>query len=192
MVGEFCIGVLALQGAFLKHQEQLAALGVKTVEVRVPSDLDCCRGLILPGGESTVMTKLIHSNNLLKPLLQFSALFPIFGTCAGMILMSREGILDLIDITVVRNAYGRQKSSFFTELTLDLPEPAKMEAFFIRAPQIKSLHSNEISILAKVGEVPVLVQQGRHLACAFHPELTKDLTLHRYFVQICTYDKIIH
>lgn len=186
MVGSLPIGVLALQGAFHKHQEILTQLGAQVIEVRFPFDLEHCRGLILPGGESTVISKLITENKLKDPLLKFSKKYPVFGTCAGMILMSKGGILDLMEITVKRNAYGRQKSSFMTELTLYLDKPSKASAFFIRAPQIQSIHSEKVRILASLEKEPVLVQQGHHIACAFHPELVNDSTLHEYFIRLAS------
>ncbi|MCH9627577.1 MAG: Pyridoxal 5'-phosphate synthase subunit PdxT [Chlamydiales bacterium] len=170
MVGK--IGVLALQGAFAKHLEVLQRLRVESLEVRTQTDLEVCDGLILPGGESTVM----HSLNTL-PLASYKK--PIFGTCAGMILMAHLGLLD---ITVERNAYGPQAHSFSKDLTVYLDKPHTVHALFIRAPRIESIHSAEVQVLA---DTPVMVRQGNYLATTFHPELTNDPCIHHYFVEIC-------
>ncbi len=170
MVGK--IGVLALQGAFAKHREMLQQIGVASLEVRTPGDLEACDGLILPGGESTVM----HSLNTL-PLATFAK--PIFGTCAGMILMAHLGLLE---ITVERNAYGRQAHSFSKDLTVYLERAHTVHAIFIRAPRITSILSPDVQVLA---DTPVIVRQGNYLATTFHPELTNDPCIHHYFVEIC-------
>lgn len=170
MVGK--IGVLALQGAFAKHREMLDRINVPSLEVRTPKELAQVDGLIIPGGESTTMLKL---NEL--PLTEFDR--PIFGTCAGMILMAHLGFLD---ITVERNAYGRQCDSFSTDLTVHLAKPHTIHAIFIRAPRVIEIQLPEVKVLA---ETPVLLRQGDYLASAFHPELTKDPAIHHYFVQIC-------
>ncbi|MCC5832552.1 MAG: pyridoxal 5'-phosphate synthase glutaminase subunit PdxT [Chlamydiales bacterium] len=166
------MGVLALQGAFSKHCEMLARLGVPSLEVRTPDQLAIVDGLIIPGGESTTMWRL---NDL--PLKEFNR--PIFGTCAGMILMARLGLLD---VTVERNAYGRQCASFSTELTLYLDKLHTMRAIFIRAPRVTEIHSPDVRLLA---DTPVLIRQGDYLASSFHPELTNDPAIHHYFIQIC-------
>lgn len=166
------IGVLALQGAFAKHCEMLTTLGVSSIEVRTKEQLDQVDGLIIPGGESTTMWRL---NEL--PLANFDR--PIFGTCAGMILMARLGLLD---VTVERNAYGRQCASFSTDLTVYLDQPYTLHAIFIRAPRVRAIHSPQVQLLA---DTPVLIRQGDFLASAFHPELTNDPLIHHYFVQIC-------
>jgi pyridoxal 5'-phosphate synthase pdxT subunit len=177
------IGVLALQGAFAKHCQALKRLEVDPILVKYPAELEKCVGLILPGGESTTMTRQIEAMDLASPLRAFALCFPIFGTCAGMILMAQEGVLNLLDITVVRNGYGRQCDSF--QVPLKLPfSPHPLQAFFIRAPRIVHIHSPLVDVLASHAGEPVCVQQGRHLAASFHPELTSDLTLHDYFLQI--------
>lgn len=175
MVGK--IGVLALQGAFSKHCEMLKRLNIDSIEVRRAENLDSIIGLIIPGGESTAMNRL---NDL--PLATFRK--PIFGTCAGMILLSQFGLLD---IGIQRNAYGRQSHSFSTKVDIKLDSgPAhRFHTIFIRAPQITSVHSNEIKILSSYQGHPILVRQGENLGCAFHPELTNDPLIHHYFVQIC-------
>lgn len=186
------LGVLALQGAFAKHCEKLKMIGVETYEVRKPHELQFCDGLIIPGGESTTISKQMAFIGMEGPLLQFASTKPCFGTCAGLILMSSEvegkevSPLGLIDISVTRNAYGRQSDSFTTHVNLQIGSNSLIacEATFIRAPMI-SRCGNEVSILAKHEGRPVLVQQGRHLAATFHPELTEDLSVHRHFCSLC-------
>jgi pyridoxal 5'-phosphate synthase pdxT subunit len=172
------IGLLALQGAFAKHEEALKKLGVETVQVRYADDLNQCQAMIIPGGESTVMHHHLKERHLIEPLKSFAQSRPIFGTCAGMILMANEGLLD---ISISRNAYGRQSASFSTQLSLSFTDQP-IEAFFIRAPRIRAILSPNVAILATLGNEPVLVQQGLHLAASFHPELTNNLTIHQYFV----------
>ncbi|MEZ5315415.1 MAG: pyridoxal 5'-phosphate synthase glutaminase subunit PdxT [Chlamydiales bacterium] len=170
------IGVLALQGAFSKHIEMLRQIDVSAVEVRRMSQLDDVDGLIIPGGESTTIWKL---NDL--PLANFPR--PIFGTCAGMILLARLG---LVEVTIERNAYGRQYASFSTHLDVYLDTPQKIHAIFIRAPRITAIHSSKVILLAKT---PVLVRQENYLASAFHPELTKNPAIHHYFIKMCKDNK---
>lgn len=178
------IGILALQGAFAKHIEMLASIGVSSFEVRYPHELSQCNGLILPGGESTTMTRQIIEMGFTDPLKTFAKRTPLFGTCAGMILMARKGILDLLDITVERNGYGRQCDSFSADLDLTFSKTT-CPAFFIRAPRISHVHSENVKILATHREEAVCVRQGKHLAAAFHPELTQDAAVHKYFVDMC-------
>lgn len=178
MVVGMSIGVLALQGAFVKHEQMLKELGVQHLQVRYPHELARCDGLIIPGGESTTMTYQIQELNFLDPLKEFAKDHPIFGTCAGMILMAREGILSLLDISITRNAYGRQCASFLVDLH-------GIPALFIRAPRISKIYSAKVAVLMKHADEPVLIQQGLHLASAFHPELTKDLRIHKYFTKLC-------
>jgi pyridoxal 5'-phosphate synthase pdxT subunit len=185
------IGVLALQGAFAKHIERLKELKVKAVEVRVPSDLLLCDALIIPGGESTVMMKQIRFIKMEKPLAEFALTKPLFGTCAGLILMSKEIIGDkmvpfnLVDVAVERNAFGRQADSFRTDLQVVLKpgHTKQVPALFIRAPRIRSV-GEEVKVLAEFEGEAVLIQQGRHLACTFHPELTDDTTIHAHFLKL--------
>lgn len=178
MVGKPCIGVLALQGGFHKHLEKLRELDVEAKTVRRSQELWSCDGLILPGGESTTISSLLDE---LRPHLRaFGAERPLMGTCAGMILMVKENLLSL---AIRRNAYGRQTDSFSTSLTTHLPDgECSVQAIFIRAPQIQGILSNDVKVLATHKSIPVLVEQGKHLAMAFHPELSSDLTLHRYFL----------
>jgi 5'-phosphate synthase pdxT subunit len=171
------IGVLALQGGFALHLSMVQKAGAFPIEVRYPEDLDACDALILPGGESTTLHHLIGTNGLFSPLVALSEKKPLFGTCAGMILMSRYNILD---IAVQRNAFGRQKDSFRTKISMD---NTIIDAVFIRAPRIKAVLSSNVQVLASYQGEPICVQQGLHLGCSFHPELTSDLTIHQYFVR---------
>lgn len=185
------VGVLALQGDFHKHAEMLHSLGVDVQEVRRVSELLACDGLIIPGGESTTMMRQIESMEMRGPLLDFARYHPVFGTCAGLILMSHEAKpfpfipLQLLAVEVERNAFGRQIESFQADISLELkPGEAKtFPAFFIRAPRVRGL-SPETKILATFEGEPVLVQQGWHVGSSFHPELTGDATIHRYFLEI--------
>ncbi|NGX53407.1 MAG: Pyridoxal 5'-phosphate synthase subunit PdxT [Chlamydiae bacterium] len=173
------IGILALQGAFARHQQIMDTLGVDTLQVRRPSELELCDGLILPGGESTTMTHLLQAEGMWPALEQFAKDKPVFGTCAGMILMTQLGLLD---IAIERNGYGRQIHSFSTSLSISLSGGCKeIEALFIRAPRITKVESAKIDVLGKYQDEPVFIQQGYHLATTFHPELTDDPRVHRYF-----------
>ena len=181
------IGVLGLQGAYAKHLAVLQQLVVQAVDVRKPGDLEECHGLIIPGGESTTMTKLINEIDMHDALLKFSVDRPVFGTCAGMILMAakvddgRVKTLNLLDIEVERNAYGRQIDSFIDELDVTTNGQAfSMRGVFIRAPRIKNM-GDGVEVLASVNGEPVLVQEGHHMAAAFHPELTGETRIHNYF-----------
>ena len=181
------IGVLGLQGAYAKHLAILQQLDVQAVDVRKPGDLEECHGLILPGGESTTMTKLINEIDMHDALLKFSVDRPVFGTCAGMILMAakvddgRVKTLNLINIEVERNGYGRQIDSFIDELDVTTNGQAfSMRGVFIRAPRIKNM-GDGVEVLASVNGEPVLVQEGHHMAAAFHPELTGETRIHNYF-----------
>ena len=181
------IGVLGLQGAYAKHLAILQQLHLKAVDVRKPNDLEECHGLIIPGGESTTMTKLINEIDMHGALLKFSVDRPVFGTCAGMILMAtkvdddRVKTLNLMNIEVERNGYGRQIDSFIDELDVTTNGQAfSMRGVFIRAPRIKNM-GEEVEVLASVNGEPVLVQEGHHMAAAFHPELTGETRIHNYF-----------
>jgi 5'-phosphate synthase pdxT subunit len=186
------IGILALQGAVAPHRAKLAALGLEAPPVRLAADLDGCAGLILPGGESTTMLKLMHDYALIPALLDFGRRRPLWGVCAGSILLAEhvenpaQESLALLPITVRRNAYGRQNESFIARLTLKLPgeAPSDQEAVFIRAPQITAV-SPGVAVLAEHGGLPVVVQHGRHLASTFHPELSAGDRLHRHFAGLC-------
>lgn len=193
------VGVLALQGAFAKHIEMLKSLKVHAIEVKKAEDLDNCDALIIPGGESTTMTHQMHFIRLREKLKEFAHTKPIFGTCAGLILISSE-ILEsemkpfgLIDIKVLRNAFGRQIDSFKADISLELnlKKPIIFPAMFIRAPRIKEW-GKEVEILASFEGEPVLVKQGYHLGATFHPELTKDTSIHRYFLNLVQASKKSH
>lgn len=177
------IGVLALQGAFAKHVAMMQKLSVPAIEVRSKEELFSVDGLILPGGESTVMSRLIQEAELLEPLRSFAKEYPVFGTCAGMILLSKQGVCPTLDISVERNAYGRQIDSFSTLIDLLPPLSASFAATFIRAPKIKQIHSSRIKVLALHKNTPILIQQEYHLAASFHPELTNDPKIHHYFLE---------
>ncbi len=184
------VGVLALQGAFAKHQDALERLGVTTLQVRKPVDLLLCDGLIIPGGESSTIFRQMKYIELINPLLEFAKTKPIFGTCAGLILMSKKIMnfplepFGILDVVVERNAYGRQIASFSTEI--DIPTLLnKCDALFIRAPRIVQC-GPDVQILATYEDEPVLVQQGHHLGATFHAELTTDTVVHEYFLSIIT------
>lgn len=193
------VGVLALQGDFSKHIEMLKSLNVNAIEVRKPSDLALCNGLIIPGGESTTMLRHLNQNDFFEKLKDFSKEHPLFGTCAGLILMSEKVIghqmdtLGLLEIQVERNAFGRQAESFQVtlELHLEKGKSKPIEAIFIRAPRIKNISSN-VKILANYNEEPVLVKQGIHLGAAFHPELTTGTFVHQYFIEMIQKNIKIH
>lgn len=178
------IGVLALQGDFEAHRRALAEAGAETVEVRRGSELASIDGLVIPGGESTTMLKLLHLENLLEPLRKFGERKPIFGTCAGAILLAKEvsspkqESLGLVDIEVERNAYGRQLQSRVDSIDVD---GKRAEAVFIRAPVIRKVGPG-VKVLATYHGDPVLVEQGRHLVATFHPELTADRSVQTRFL----------
>ncbi len=166
------VGVLALQGAFAKHQQMLSKLGVASIQVRTEAQLAQCCGLIIPGGESTTLE--IVGKNLLEAITHFEG--PIFGTCAGAILMAKLGLLD---IDVLRNGYGRQIASEQTSIQMG---EVTLEALFIRAPIITHVGAS-VHILATYNNQPVVVESGRYLAATFHPELTEETHLHERFLQ---------
>ena len=184
------IGVLALQGAFREHRLALEQFGCEVVEVRKTSDLDGVHGLILPGGESTTIGKLLQLDGLGEKIKEMAAgNLPIFGTCAGMILLSKriknsdQYNLGLMDMTAERNAFGRQIASFEADLDVPALGSQPVRAVFIRAPFIREIAPN-VGILAEYEGKIVFVRQGNMLASAFHPELTGDLRVHQYFVEI--------
>ncbi len=184
------IGVLALQGDFREHCEVLERLGVRAPEIRLPRDLEGLHGLIIPGGESTAIVRLMRASHLLEPLRKLAADdFPIWGTCAGMILMAKRldatGIpaLEAMDITVRRNAFGRQVDSFEADLSVPVLGEPSYRAVFIRAPIIEDVGPG-VEVLARLPDgAAVAAHQGRLLATAFHPELTSDSRFHRFFVE---------
>lgn len=194
------IGILALQGDFAEHEAMLNKLGVEVVQVRLPEQLDDLDGLIIPGGESTTVGKLAMDFKLMEPLRQFGKRNPVWGTCAGAILLSRDvhrpqPLLDLMDITVERNAFGRQVESF--EVDLDVPALEEIEpqggpfhAIFIRAPLIQSVQGDARALAEVEDGRIVAAQQGHLLATSFHPELTQDDRFHRYFIKLIEEKKI--
>ena len=190
MVAGPVVGVLALQGAFVAHERALRSLGVATQQVRTPADLRKVQALVMPGGESTTMSRLLETSGIFADLAASLAEgLPAFGTCAGMILLARE-VLDgrpdqrsfgVVDISVRRNGYGRQIDSFETDIEvagLDRP----FHAVFIRAPKMVSA-GPLVEVLAVHEDVPVLAQQGHVMVASFHPELTPDARLHQLFLQ---------
>ena len=181
------VGILALQGDYQRHADHLEQCGVDWCLVRHAEALERCAALILPGGESTTMSRLLRAADLLGPLRQFVRSHPVMGTCAGLIMMARSGdarvdSLNILDVDVTRNAYGRQVQSFQCPVEIDLGvEPDSFPAIFIRAPQILNCDT-KVVILAQHHNSPVLVAQGWHLGMSFHPELTDDLRIHRYWL----------
>lgn len=188
------IGVLALQGDFAEHITMLKRLGVQTAEVRLPAHLESLDGLIIPGGESTTIGKLSVDFGLLEPLRKFGKKHAIWGTCAGAIFLSKDArrdqpLLELMDITVARNAFGRQVDSFEADLDIGpLKQATKSDqpyhAIFIRAPIFESV-SGKAKIISTLPDGRIVAaQQGKLLATSFHPELTDDLRFHEYFLSL--------
>lgn len=180
------IGILGVQGAVREHEQILRTLDVETVVVKSVTDLDGIDGLVLPGGESTTMRRLIDRYGLLDVLRSKVTTLPMFGTCAGMILLASElsegpAHLQAIPMTVRRNAFGRQVDSFETMLAVE-EVGQDVEAVFIRAPYVEQVGEG-VRVLAKAGDAIVTVETNLHLACSFHPELTADSRLHHYFIQ---------
>jgi len=180
------IGVLAVQGNFREHEAVLRRLGVEPVEVRKPEQLDGLDGLVIPGGESTAIMRLVRLYGLEDAIREFAR--PVLGTCAGMILLARDAVdgrpdqlqLGLADVVARRNAFGRQVSSFEADLELAGEEP--LHGVFIRAPWIEAV-GPDVEVLAEWEGHPVLVRQGRVLLAAFHPELTDDTRVHELFLE---------
>jgi 5'-phosphate synthase pdxT subunit len=172
------IGVLAVQGNFREHARMLRELGAEVVEVRLPAQLEGLDGLVIPGGESTAITRLIRLYGLEEAIRRFSG--AVLGTCAGMILLDRTH-LGLVDLDVRRNAYGRQVASF--EADLELPgEDEPLRGVFIRAPRVADV-GPEVEVLAEHDGEPVLLRQGRFVVASFHPELTADTRVHEIFLE---------
>jgi 5'-phosphate synthase pdxT subunit len=183
------IGVLALQGDFQEHEEILKKLGIDVVEVRLPEHLEGLDGLILPGGESTTFGKLAEAYGLIEPLRRVASSMPMWGTCAGLIFLSRDvgtpqPILGVLDIVVARNAFGRQVDSFETELDIRGIEGGAFHGVFIRAPVVKEVGPG-VEVLCRLDDGRIVaVRSGRLMATAFHPELTDDARLHQYFLRM--------
>lgn len=183
------IGILALQGAFIEHAQILKSLGVESFEIRQKRDIERdYDGLIIPGGESTVIGKLLHQLELFEPLRgEIENGMPVFGTCAGLIMLAEKISNDdnvyfgTMDMTVRRNAYGRQLGSFFTEQ--ELGSCGRVPMTFIRAPYIEEVHGRAEALASVDGRI-VAARQGNQLATAFHPELNNDTRVHEYFINI--------
>jgi len=185
------IGVLASQGAFAEHIAKLRELGVEAVPIRLPSELEGLDGLIIPGGESTSIGRLMRDYKLTEAIKdRAKSGMPVFGTCAGMILLARQSsdarfeVLGLMDIVVRRNAFGRQLESFEAELSVPVLGEKPFHGVFIRAPFIENVNGR-VEILARLDDGTIVaVREGNLLALAFHPELTDDLRFHQYFIDI--------
>jgi 5'-phosphate synthase pdxT subunit len=176
------IGVLAIQGDFEAHAKALSELGAEAREVRVPRDLEGLDGLIIPGGESTTITRGMERERLAEPLREFvRAGRPVLGTCAGLIVLDRDH-LGVLDVSTRRNAFGRQVRSFESDLDLDGVGEGPLRAVFIRAPWVEE-SGDGVEVLAEVDGHPVAVRQGNVLAVAFHPELTGDRRLHAWVLE---------
>jgi len=181
------LGILALQGNFQQHKNILKSLDTNIIYVKYPEELDKCDGLIIPGGESTTMSIQLNRNSLREPLIKFSSKKAILGTCAGMIMLSSEKISDnveplgLMDFSINRNAWGRQVDSFSDQLKLSFDKKKDFEGIFIRAPKVSRIGKN-ITVLAIYNDEPVMITDGRHYVCSFHPELGTDNRIHSYFL----------
>ena len=182
------IGILALQGNFEQHKIMFDILGIDNIFIRYSSDVEKCDAIVIPGGESTAISKQIDRNNLRYVLQEYSKTNPLFGTCAGMILLSSTNVsnnlqpLEIMDFTVNRNAYGRQIESFSDDFQLDFCDDENFHGVFIRAPKISKM-GKSIKILAKYKKQPVMIRDGRHFATTFHPEMGTDIRIHNYFME---------
>lgn len=190
-MSQLCVGVLALQGAFREHVAAVASLGATAREVRQLKDIEGIDALIIPGGESTTIGKLLNEWNMLEPLRQrILDGMPVYGSCAGLILLCRDiensdqPRLGVLDATVRRNAFGRQVDSFETNLSIPEIGAPPLPAVFIRAPVITGVGAG-VKVLAKVDGQAVAVRQNNILATSFHPELTPDTRMHSYFLSFC-------
>jgi pyridoxal 5'-phosphate synthase pdxT subunit len=188
------VGVLDLQGDVREHIAALHEVGARAQPVKRPADLEGLDGLILPGGESTTLSMLLESTGLFDAIADRlgAGELPVFGTCAGLILLARE-VLDgrpdqrvfgVLDVVVRRNGYGRQRQSFEADVALGSGEGPPLPTVFIRAPYVVTV-GGDVEVLAELDGVPVLVRHGSVLACSFHPELTRDRRVHRLFVEMC-------
>ena len=180
------IGILAVQGDFREHAAMLLRLGADPVEVRKPEQLEDLDGLVIPGGESTAIMRLIRIYGLEDALRRFAR--PVFGTCAGMIVLGRDH-LGLVDVGVRRNAYGRQVASFETDLEL-AGEDEPLRGVFIRAPRVADVGSG-VEVLAEHEGEPVLLREGRFLVASFHPELTEDTRVHERFLELVREEDLV-
>jgi len=184
------VGVLALQGAVTEHIESFAALGVEAVPIRLPSQINGLAALVLPGGESTTISRLMKDFALLEEVRRLAQQgFPMFGTCAGLILLAKKVVdfkldtIGILNIEVRRNAYGRQVDSFEADLHIDVLGAPPFRGVFIRAPMVEAVGEG-VEVLCQLNGVPVAVRQDKILACSFHPELTEDIRFHKYFLDM--------
>ncbi len=181
------VGVLALQGAYEKHVKSLSRLGIESRLIRKAAELEKCSALILPGGESTTISLLLQKNGLYEPIRDFAKSHPVMGVCAGMIMMSGEvddervTPLELMPFKALRNFYGRQVHSFTADIKLSF-DSNTFKAPFIRAPGIEEL-SPEVDVLATYDDKAVMIGAGKHIALSFHPELTDDTRIHKYWLK---------
>ena len=187
------IGILSLQGNYQMHSNMLSDLGVKNIFVKTKEDLFKCKALIIPGGESTVISKMMLRYDLFDSIKDFSKRNSVFGTCAGLILMGNSNLnniktLNIIDIDVLRNAWGRQINSFTENINLNIGTAKAFRATFIRAPRIKKIN-NATDVLAEINKEPIMIKQGRHLATTFHPEMHGDTSIHKYFLNMINESK---
>jgi 5'-phosphate synthase pdxT subunit len=183
------VGVLALQGAYQKHVDSLARLGVEALLIRKSAELERCDGLIIPGGESTTMSLLINESGMYEPLRAFAQQHPVMGVCAGMIMMAesvddaRVTPLKILPFRALRNHYGRQVHSFTADIALAFDRSGTpLHAHFIRAPGVTDL-GDGIEVLARLDDEIIMIGKDRHLALSFHPELTDDTRIHQYWLQ---------
>ena len=181
------VGILALQGNYNQHKRVLDSLGTNNIYVRHKKDLQLCDALIIPGGESTTISKQIDNNNLRKPIIEFSKTNNVLGTCAGMIMLSSSDESDnltplgLMDFSVSRNGWGRQIHSFSDDLELEFDDD-NFHAVFIRAPKVSRM-GKDLKVLATYNNQPVMVTDGRHYVCSFHPEIGSDFRIHEYILK---------
>ena len=188
MAGRLTIGVLALQGNFNQHIQMLNSLSVKSIKIKYGYQLDSCGALIIPGGESTAISKLIFKARMHETISEFSKTRPVFGVCAGMILLSSNTdtnnlkTLKIMNYKVKRNAFGSQINSFSDKIKIKNFDN-KFKAVFIRAPKVYKA-SSKIEILSIYNDEPVMIRENNHICTTFHPELTNDLRIHKYFIDI--------
>jgi 5'-phosphate synthase pdxT subunit len=182
------VGVLALQGNYIQHKRMLDKLDINNILVQYPRELEKCDLLIIPGGESTAISKQIDRNKFRQPIMNFVKNNSVFGTCAGMILLSSTNELNnlkplgVMDFKAERNAYGRQMNSFSGNLHLEIDNSANFKALFIRAPKVSNIGKG-IKILATYKNHPVMITDGRHFATTFHPEIGNDIRIHKYIME---------
>ena len=183
------IGILALQGNYQMHHNMLSHIGERSIFVKTADDLNQCNGLIIPGGESTVISKMMDRYNLLNPIKKFSKNNSVFGTCAGLILMTNYNSnnikgLNILDIDILRNGWGRQINSFTDSININIDKRMNcFKATFIRAPKINKV-TKSVKILSSINEEPVMVRQSKHIGTTFHPEMHDNPLIHKYFMNI--------